>query len=100
MEEIIEFAPAHLVIPGITDPRGKHWDQPKTTDFLISADFAKIKKQDIEKLLDYSNSQPSGTYIGKMWKTFDGEFWRLKWFGPHKDPGYLTVHTRKISIWL
>lgn len=100
MPDIVEFQPANLVIPPITDPLGKGWSQPKTTDFLISDKFAKIKATDIGELYEYSHSLPTGVYNGKMWKTFDGSIWYLHWFGPHKDPSQCAIHTRKISIWL
>lgn len=101
MTDVIPFQPAHLVIPDMTDPLGRVWSQPKTTDFLVSDEFARMKIEDVEKLSDYSHSRPSAVYDGKMWKSFYGEFWYLHWFGPStKGPGYCSVNTRKISIWL
>lgn len=93
-------------VPPITDPLGKHWQQPKRENILVDNTHALMSKADFEKLLDYSLSQPSGVYEGKMWKCQrlgpryepTGQ-WILRWFGVSDKPGYVSNHGRDILIY-
>lgn len=81
------------VIPPITEPLGRHWDQPDTSLIQIDDEFARMNAHVFRELPEYSTSQPSGVYPGKMWKRHDGAFdhefiarggkpdWLLCWYG-------------------
>lgn len=106
------------VIPPITDPQGSGWDQPSTDRIAITDKYATMSKETFGELLDYSRSQPTGCYPGKMWRTMDesatlikdgehkGKYrkgpdygkWFLAWFGEHEDPKFCTNNYREIII--
>lgn len=69
-------------IPAMTDPLGRHWQQPRSEDILIDGSHAVMDRQTFCSLADYSRSMPSGVYAGKMWKaiTQDGRPF-LCWYG-------------------
>ena len=94
-------------IPPITDPLGRAWSQPSTSNILIDDTHAVISQTDFDKLLEYSASVPSGTYAGKMWKRLDGSFskpkeectWMLCWYGhSEKGPDYCSINFREALI--
>jgi len=110
-------------IPPITDPKGSSWNQPKVEDIAICDEFAVMSLKDFNMLKDYSCSQPSGVYHGKMWKTCPEQFgnkkgieyykkhgklpedetlwpWKLVWFAYDRkgDTKYLSNNYRKIVI--
>src|SRR6187549_978694 len=60
----------HL-IPPITNPLGKAWTQPdrRLITFNENYDHAIISHETYMSLLNYSHSQPSGVYAGKMWRS-------------------------------
>ncbi|MDR2004133.1 MAG: hypothetical protein LBQ74_13970 [Prevotella sp.] len=86
------------IIPTMTDPLGKYWDQPDKDNILIDDSHAVMNKQDFDRLADYSLSQPSGVYAGKMWKALYGHTWYLCWFGVDPEPGYCSNNYRKILM--
>jgi hypothetical protein len=61
-------ARAAHIIPPITNPLGKHWNQPLRTWIEIDDTHAMMPREAFDQLLDYTQSQPSGVYPGKMWK--------------------------------
>lgn len=89
---------------------GKHWEQPPRHKILVDERFAVMCKADFERLAEYSGSQPSGVYEGKMWRRFDGSYdlafleaggkptWLLCWFAPDLDPAKCRTITRKILL--
>jgi len=85
-------------IPEITNPLGKHWEQPDPKNFLISYKYALMNKTDFNKLLEYSTSTPSGVYIGKMWKMERNKVWYLAWFSECEDPKFVNNNYREILI--
>lgn len=87
------------IIPDMTHPYGKHWKQPKRDDILITEKEAKMSEEDFKKLADYSHSQPTGAYEGKMWKTSAAEGgYYLAWFGVGKTESTVSTNFRKITI--
>lgn len=96
--QVIEFLPASSVIPPITNPLGKHWDQPDRADIDISDEYARMKPETARKLAEYSHSIPSGKYEGKMWCANWDNILYLRWYGPSDKPDELLIHTRKISL--
>ena len=88
----------------MTDPMGKHWDQPSRFDIEIDATHAMMSQATCDALKDYSHSQPSGVYPGKMWKLNNERLqgsiqWWLRWFGhSEKGPEFCSNHARRIII--
>lgn len=88
-----------LEIPEITDPRGKHWEQPNRSEILIDELYAAMTLKAFNELNDYSMSTPTGVYPGKMWKTKHKDKWYLRWFcADDGDPRGLLTPTREIII--
>jgi hypothetical protein len=87
------------LIPEMTDPLGKHWDQPDKENILIDSTHALMTEGNFKNLHEYSRSQPSGVYPGKMWKAGNqkGDWW-LRWYGIHEDPKLCTNNSREIII--
>lgn len=106
------------VIPPITDPLGRGWDQPSLDRMMITDKYATMGKAAFEELLDYTGSQPTGCYPGKCWKIMDrhlipitegvhkGKYrkgpnygkWFLAWFGEHENPKFCSNNYREIII--
>lgn len=87
------------VIPLMTNPLGKYWDQPKNTEIEVDEKSALMTKSAFKKLKDYSHSIPSGVYEGKMWKAKNGECWILRWYQsiPDNDKE-MDIISREIII--
>ena len=101
------------VIPPITDPLGRYWEQPPVSDILVDDTHAVMTRTTLEKLADYSRSQPTGVYPGKMWRALyyeraiglDGKvrltgktWWQLCWFGDCPDPTRCSNNYRDILL--
>lgn len=88
------------VIPPITDPLGKHWQQPAVKDITLSDTHALMSQANFDLLREYSSSVPSGTYDGKMWKSQYGpNTWHLCWYGPHPQSSTLiAINRREIVV--
>jgi hypothetical protein len=87
------------IIPIMTDPLGKYWDQCDTTKILCDDKFAKIKIEDFLKLHEYSRSTPSGVYTGKCWRMLTREgIWYIAWYGVDPDPNYRSNNYRQAQI--
>lgn len=85
-------------IPAITDPMGKHWDQPSISEIELDDTHALMTEATLHKLANYSRTLPTGVYAGKMWRCLqDGEWW-LRWFGVSDDPKFVSNNARLILI--
>ena len=91
----------------MTDPLGRYWDQPDTTNILIDDTYALMARSDFEKLSEYSTSDPTGVYEGKAWKSvrivrtdtgYARDGWLLRWFGSHPDPAKCSYNQRIILL--
>jgi len=71
-------------IPLMTNPMGKHWDQPDPLKIEIDDTHAMMDLKAFHQLLEYSESVPTGVYPGKMWKRRargnDSDEWMLCWY--------------------
>lgn len=87
------------MIPPITDPLGRYWDQPSRREILTDDTHAVMTLPTFRKLAEYSSSLPSGVYDGKMWRggTMQGR-WQLYWYGPGKTPDMCSINVREILI--
>lgn len=85
---------AVYAIPPMLDPLGRYWLQPKREEIEVDATHAVMSRSAFAKLSDYSRSQPSGVYSGKMWKRLaersqhlpcgeavEAGAWLLCWYG-------------------
>lgn len=97
------------VIPPITDPMGRYWDQPSASEIIIDDEYALMKRATFNKLAEYNCSKPSGVYPGKMWRVDNATYHKkevergayrhwLLWFGESDSPGFVSNHSRKILI--
>lgn len=78
------------MIPKITDPLGKHWIQPNADNMLFDNTHVVMSEKDFNLLEEYSCSNPSGVYQGKMWVCRSKEYGDfLRWY--EKDPVDSTV---------
>lgn len=85
-------------IPPITDPMGRHWDQPnrdKITD--ITESHATMSRTAFLELAEYSCSIPSGVYLGKMWKSRFADGWYLRWYD-REDGDQMEIASRRINV--
>lgn len=71
------------VIPPMIHPYGAHWVQPNPKNIVLDKDYAMMSKKDFDLLPDYTCSQPTGKYNGKMWKGLlhvpKNDRWYLAW---------------------
>jgi hypothetical protein len=95
------------VIPPITDPMGKYWNQPDRRRILVDDTHAIMSQRDFDALHEYSCSTPTGVYPGKMWKRNNNAYttprqqpeWWLVWFGfSDKGPQWCSNNFRRILI--
>lgn len=87
-------------VPPITEPLGRYWEQPDPTNWLFSPTEVLMPAADLLLLSDYSYSQPSAVYEGKMWRLRNfperDPNWYLHWWGPSENPQMCRNHVRKI----
>ena len=57
------------------------WEAPDRSEILaIDKDYALMRQDTLDRLLDYTHSQPTSLYSGKMWKAKSQEDkWMLCW---------------------
>ena len=71
------------VIPPMTHPWGKAWKQPDRNNLVLDDKYVMMYRRDFEMLPDYTGSEPTGKYNGKMWKaqyvSRDERKWYLCW---------------------
>jgi hypothetical protein len=85
------------MIPLMTDPLGKHWDQPADIrQAPMDETHVLLTLRQVSDLLEYSSSYPSGTYDGKCWKREGEDCWYLCWYQPHPIPGKIGIGYRII----
>jgi len=68
------------IIPPMTHAYGSCWQQPPTHLILIDDTHAVMYRIVFEKLMDYTRSQPSALYNGKVWKGQCLSEGTMKWF--------------------
>lgn len=97
------------VVPPMIHPLSSVWKQPPLDMITISAHTAKMSRAAFDRLLEYSHSNPTGAYEGKMWKrhtvyaTEDNKvtanIWQLCWFGYSiVGRGYVRNFSRVIVL--
>lgn len=104
-------ADALEVIPPMTDPNGHYWDQPARSEILVDDTHAVMTTATFRKLAEYSATNPSGVYPGKMWRRHNGAHdldflrrggkpeWLLCWYGySSKGPDFCSTNYRTILL--
>lgn len=89
------------IIPPITDPIGRNWEQPHRRYIEVDSTHALMSEQTFKGLMEYSSSLPSGKYYGKMWRRCAGrDRWYLGWYCEDSkgDPLYIGIEWREILI--
>lgn len=86
-------------IPPMTDPLSKYWGQPSAKDILIDETTAIMTEKTFRELKDYSASNPTGVYEGKMWKrcATSDECYMLCWYQAGA-PDTCNIQTRTILV--
>lgn len=86
-------------IPAITDPMGRHWQQPADIRLApMDAQHVQLTARQVAGLLEYSSSYPSGTYDGKCWLRKNGATCWLCWYEPCDVPGQIGIDSREILV--
>jgi hypothetical protein len=87
------------IIPKMVHPDSVGWKQPNPDNFKIDDSFATMSRKDFDELKDYTYSNPSGVYVGKVWKAFlAGRTWSLRWYGHHEDLNSCSINCRTIVV--
>jgi hypothetical protein len=86
------------VIPEMVHKLGRYWEQPAREKIMVDEHHAYMDTETFRALKDYSVTNPTGVYSGKMWKRY-GNGWVLCWYEEdQKDPTYALIHHRRIVI--
>lgn len=95
------------MIPSITHPLGRVWQQPAREAMELDATHALMSEATFEKLCEYSATYPSGVYEGKMWRRHDGAHdpscppqrrrWLLCWYA-YLDEARCTIEMREVLL--
>jgi hypothetical protein len=84
------------VIPPITHPDGlRYWEQPAVDEIAIDEHSAIMTEATFKKLLNYERLNPSGVYVGKMWRR--GAEW-LCWHSQSRREECLLLNSRRIIV--
>lgn len=67
------------IIPPMMHPWGKVWKQPDRNNLVLDDKYAMMHRRDFEMLPDYTDSEPTGKYNGKMWKAQYVSLYKLIW---------------------
>lgn len=90
-----------MMIPPMTHPLGKHWNQPQDIRQAPMDDkHVLLTPRQVHELPEYSASIPSGVYEGKCWKLImrDNTHWLLWYANKDKDKDNCTINKREILI--
>lgn len=92
------------MIPQMTDPLSKYWDQPRDIhEAPMDDDIVLLTPAQFSKLATYDTSTPSGVYPGKCWKAQEYKqrkptgVYYLRWYGP-ESKGECPILHRRIEV--
>lgn len=97
-------------IPPITASLGRSQSQhqPSPDEITIDDTHALMSPDTFVRLSNYSTSDPTGVYEGKMWRAQEvvstaealrfSDRWLLRWFGYSEDPNKCSYNQRLILI--
>ena len=81
-------------VPPITNPMGRHWDQPDANEIIFHEHHVRMRRMTWEALPEYLVSRPSGVYVGKMWRSRK----HLHWYGPSDKPDEVLTHSMPAMV--
>lgn len=86
-------------IPAMPAEWARYWQAPDRSEIVFQGADAVMTYKAFDRLLDYSDSVPTGVYDGKMWKArLDGN-WYLRWYSTARsNPDKCIIHTRPIKL--
>lgn len=89
-----------IEIPKASDRMNPLWNQPNRNEILLDEEVAMMSEKAFQELKEYSCTDPTGVYSGKMWKANkrDNNTWYLCWFGPLPESDFTYRHCRLIKI--
>jgi hypothetical protein len=67
-------------------------------DMLVTDDVAVMSRFEFEGLAEYSSTLPSGTYLGKVWRSRGLRDWFLGEFFDDGTPGMVAIRWRRIVV--
>lgn len=75
------------------------WEAPDRSEILaIDKDYVLMRQDTLDRLLDYTHSQPTSLYSGKMWKAKSKEDkWMFCWCN-HSVGKYIDINFREVLI--
>lgn len=88
----------NYLIPRATDPMAKYFDMPDRDEIVIDKTHAVMTEKTFNCLANYSASNPTGVYAGKMWKRKTSSHWVLCWWTDSKQEGFCDTNTREILV--
>lgn len=74
-----------------------YFEMPHKDEILVDERDALMTQEAFDKLGEYSTSNPSGVWQGKMWKAQFGQTWYLRWYQHEKDDQFI-IPTKQIHI--
>lgn len=88
-----------MSIPAMTDPRGRHWDQPADIhEAPMDDEIVLLTFRQFVGLHDYSAFMPTGVYERKCWRAGRLGRWYLRWYGPGADLAHCSLNQRLIEV--
>lgn len=91
-----------VVIPEMTHPLSKHWDQPDWRCFVFRDDKVYLTRPAWDALSAYDTSYPSGVYEGKMWRASgvdsEGPWQQLRWYDVSPNPNKCSIKYRAAVV--
>jgi hypothetical protein len=99
-------------VPPMTDPYGEYWSQPDPNTFLFDDTHVLMTRDQLRELPEYTITLPTGTYVGKMWRSYSGrvkhvadarvqiekDAWMLCWYEDCEDPTRIAIKRRTILL--
>lgn len=88
------------VIPPKSAMMNPMWGQPKREEILVDDKVAIMSEFAFGMLREYSCTDPTGLYTGKMWKAHrrDNDTWYLCWYAEMDVKNHIYRHQRLIQI--
>jgi len=86
------------VIPAMTDPLGRSWEQPPASEILVDESHAVMTNTTLLRLHAYDHSIPTGVYTGKMWRRREASGHLLCWYGPSEKPNECSINYRPVLL--
>jgi hypothetical protein len=83
--------------PDAIDPNARYaggWNQPHNSEVLVDSENAVMTQETWNALPRYDHSEPTGVWVGKMWRS--GEW--FCWIGKSSIPNEVSLHSRRALL--